>query len=822
MSDVKITYHPCQGWGCHEHCIVECHSKDGKLVRVQKAHLPGPGGKPAERNEICMKGILNSKIPFADNRVLYPLKRTGERGSGQFERISWDQALDEIAEKINESIERYGTRSIVTNGYWCGYPGADGSLQNSLILRFTHALDASLMEYSAVDFATVWAPPIDLGFMGSFHHNAIRYAKNMVLIWGTNPLGFTRPSTTSRELMDAQERGAKLVHISNLFDVTSAKADEWIPVKSGSDAALALGVAHVLVRDGLVATNFLLEESSAPYLVRTDTEAYLRAGDIALGDDSNAFVVSDGEGNLKAIPRQTDRPDQSVNMVDYIYGNFQPALEADISVSGIACKSAYTLLVEHLAKWTPEYQQAISGVPAETCEALAHEIHDNAPVTYFVYDGLRYANSTQAIRAIMLTAYLSGNLTSEEAPLMWLCGNVDHPLSPMNNAGIMFPPNWDPSRGHRLSIVEILNSIENPDMQQYKVWLGCMGNPLLNWPNRDMWENHIIPNLDLFVQWEIRFTDTCRWADYVLPECTTFERHEVLSGQADTLVWCEPAMEPLGESKDPSWIWNELNKRIGLSEVFGTKTQEEWVTELATAGNQCMVTDDEAGNSIPITVDMLKEAQTLHLNLPQSDFEPFYRPIYGTPTGRLEFYSEILTPVHAQMADYEEPLIVRNELKEKYPLQLYVSRHKYFMQGQFTNVKECLDLTERQFGASINPKEAVRRGLQEGDTVEVFNQRGVMKVPLHLRNEIPEGMVQTYYSFDETYYPDSDCPQVLEEPLNHPDGYTEMLRFWAPWYVQHVMREQMGVPDSLILADGMEGTTETIWDVLCDIRKVEE
>ena len=122
-ADERVTLNLCQGFGCHEHCVVEVHSKDGKISRVQKAPLNGPypGCK------ICPKGVMNSKIPYAENRPLYPMKRVGERGSGKWERISWDQAITEITDKMKELMDEYGPHSILVGSFWCGLPGADRS-----------------------------------------------------------------------------------------------------------------------------------------------------------------------------------------------------------------------------------------------------------------------------------------------------------------------------------------------------------------------------------------------------------------------------------------------------------------------------------------------------------------------------------------------------------------------------------------------------------------------------------------------------------------------------------------------------------------------
>ncbi len=821
MPDTKITYHPCQGWGCHDHCYVECHTKDGKLVRTQRAILPG---ESADKNFICMKGILSSRIPYAEDRILYPLKRIGERGEGKFEQISWDQALDEIATKLNEITKKYGSRSIITNQFWCGYPGDWGCLQNDLIFRFIFATDSSVIENPAVD-TTLFGPSIDMGDLLTSERGPLRNANNMVIIWGGNPLGYTRPSTTTRELLDAQERGAKLVHVSNLFDVTSARCDQWVPVKSGTDAYFALAMAHVLIRDGLINTKYLLRETAAAYLVRDDNGKYMREADIIDGGRENAFVVM-GESGDYAIVEQLTSDEASftgvgVSTTEYLndsgvrsskdYGDVKPQIDFTGEVNGIACKTSYALLCEHVSTFTPEYQETVTGIPAQTCVDLAHAYVNATPATIFVYFGLRYLNSIPTSRSIFLLSYLTGNLGQANGGSVVNQGATYHSATIMNTSGVVFPPNYTPDKAHRIETIDLLDSFENPDVQQYKAWLNPMGNPLLNWPNKTLWRT-IFDNLELFVEWEIRMTDTCRWADYVLPEVTTFERHEVLSGPADVIVWCEPAIEPVGEAKDATWIWHELTKRMGLPDAFD-KTNEEYAQIKARSGNSCMTSPDGQ----PITFERLQEEKAIQLNLPAGrDWDPFADSIWPNATGRIEFYVENLAEMGQAMASPYPNIINDSPLRDQYPLHFYSGRHKYFMQGQFTNIAECRMLASTQFGVAINPAEAEKRDMVDGEIVEVFNQRGVMRVPLNLRNDIPVNMVHTWYSFDETYYPNTACPQELETPLNTRETLTPFNEAFRTKFVQD--QEAQGIPQPMI-GTGMQ-CGESFWDCLCDIRKV--
>lgn len=824
MSDTKVTYHACQGWGCHEQCIVECHTKDGKLVRTQRAIVPGVPNK----NQICMKGVLSSKIPYAENRLTHPLKRVGERGEGKFERISWDQALDEIAAKLQEVIDKYGSRAIVTNHFPCGYPGSYGALQNDLTVRWTFTMDSSALESEAVDLPA-FGTTVDMGEFTVTERGPIRQSENMIIIWGGNPLGYTRPACTTRDIIDAHERGVKLIHVSNMYDVTSAMCDEWVPVKSSTDAALALAMAHVIVEDGRVDTEFMIRETVAAYLVRSDTGMFLRESDVVDGGSAERFVVMGTNGDLSFIDRivtqeaahagmgmsatenrEVSKDDGSVKKQKEF--SVLPELAFDGKANGIACKTAYALLLEHLDKYTPEYQESITGVPAQTCIDLARAYSDATPATIFTLLGNRYLNTIQTARAILLLTYLTGNLGKPGGSLV-NHGNEHHSATLMNSAPVMFPPDFNPMNGYRVSIMEILDSMSDPDKQQYKAWLNVMGNPLLNWPNKALWRERILPNMDLVVSVEIRMTDTCKYSDYVLPEVTTFERYEVFSGQADQITLCEPAIEPVGEAKDAAWIWNGLATRLGHPDAF-PYTNEEFAFMKAGAGNSCMQSPDGQ----PITVERLLKEKSCHLDLPMGgDWDRFTTEAWPTMTGRLEFYSETFVDLGEPMATLHPSIVSDSPLKEEYPLQFYIGRHKYFMQGQYTNIPENLNLTKNQFGVAINPAEAERRGMVDGETVEVFNQRGCMKTKLHLRNDIPVGMVHTWYSFDETWYPDTDSPQVLATPSNTHESATPLMR--TLWGKLAGEMAAGGAPQQLIITPG-KYCGEVILDVLCDIRKV--
>lgn len=816
MSEEKVVYTPCQGWGCHEFCILETHVKDGKIVRTQKPTLPGTNGT---EQQVCKKGIAARKLPYCDERVLYPMKRTGERGEGKFERISWDQAIREISEKINESVEKYGPKSVVVNVFHCGIPGTRATTTDRMCNRYLNVLGASKMEYTAVDYASVHQDVADTGMPFTANRYMIQDTDDLLIIWGGNPVGFTRPARMTRMILDAQARGAKVVHISNMFDNTSAKADQWIPVRTGTDASFALGMANVIVRDGLIDKEFLLDETVAAYLVNLGTGKLLRESDVVEGGSPANFAVIDGKtGEVAYTPRQENRHSG--------YGDIEPVMEAEGVINGIEYKSVWNLLLEHLEAYTPEKQEAVTGVPAAVVEKLAHEYAEAESSTIAFGNGLRYRNGSQSLRAEKLLSYLTGKYGKYKNGVV-TTGIDTLMLNTLDHNVVYLDPRVPADNAKTLKLETMLESFENPDMQQYKIWLNAEGNPLLNWPNKELWSKRILPYLDLFVTFEIRFTDTCRWSDYVLPETTVFERSELLADADNCYVLCEAAIEPMGEARNAVDIWSDIAAQTGLGEYFD-KTHDEWLSfHITDNSTPCMAFPDAFKNAtgeetpVPLTLDMLKEKNAIHQAKPDHSYFDIYAVMgHANATGRVEFYSEDYSEIGEAFACQETTYVCDPEEAKKHPLQFFIGRHKYFMQGQFSNSPEMLELAKTNFGAALNPKTALEYGLRDGDEIEVFNDRGVMRAKLQLREDIPPTMCHTWYTFDETfYYPyGNKTPQDLATPQNAPETATPWSRVSGRKFYN--VQAAAGVPDPAMFIAG-DITPEVIFDVTCDVRKAE-
>ena len=764
-----------------------------------------------------------------------------------------------------DAAEEYGPASTIVNTFWCGVPGADRSTNFDLAMRFVNAFGATRLEGPSIDMGPILAGLSDNGGIISNNKYLLNDCDDMIIIWGANPIAFTRPGETTHMFMEARERGCKLVHISNLFDVTSAKVDQWVHVKSATDAALALAMANVIVNEGLANEEALIKRTAAAYLVRQDTGAYLRAaevdpergrpdqyvyvdsatGELCFADKDSgekavgaigSSVASDNMATDAGIDsyqnfRATAEDDAKGYPGTDVYDGRTPSIDVELDVNGIPCKTSYRMLKEHLETYTPEYSEEVTGVPAETCRQLARDYATAPAATLFLYDGLRYSNATQAYRAMYLLAYLTGNMGRKGGTLM--PSPLDYYPTTQLNINALWYPTPDIHKAKQETFQSMVDSFSDPDApQQYKVWFNTYANPFLNWPNKKLWYEKVLPNLDLFVAVDIRMSDTCKYADYVLPEATIYERYEVIPGPNECVILSEPAIEPLGESRDIAQIFEGLSARLGIGEHFAGMSLKDWcifkMMQPGSSGSYIMapVTEQEdptrVGELEPVTFDRLEKVKFLHIDTPEGQFDNYKGRTFDSQSGKVEFYSEYLAPIGKAFADFEPALIHDEEKRKKYPLQFYPGRHKYFMQSQFTNIPELVALaTNSQDGVALNPVTAAERGLRDGDEVEVFNERGCIRTQLRLREDIAPGIAHMWYSFKEEHYPGTDTPQHLMTAQNvAEDGASSMQMGILTTMFWKVM-ESFGVPRSASFFVENKAP-EIIWDALCDVRKAGE
>lgn len=805
MENESFVYTACPGWGDHDYCALKTIVKDGKIVRTEKVNYSEP-----ERcdGHICQKGLTAGRQPYNPTRLLKPLKRVGARGEGKWEEISWDQALDEIGEKLVSIRDEYGPKSVVM---WClaaGVPPAAG-LGTLMAQRFggLWGVTDPLMSFG-LDNGPFYTNFYNFGdcFLYMLIDPVNFQSSNYIIIWGANPI--ENQMRIAQNLVRARMNGAKVVDIGLVFDGSAGWADEFIGVQAGSDSTIALAMANIIIKNDWHDVDFLIEHSIAAYLVRTDTGQLLR-------DIEGNYFVWDEAAIVTGNYYEWDKPLGSAVPVAPNKGTIRavkPALSGIYEIDGVAVRPAFQILTEHLKPYTPKFAEAISGVPSETIERIAEE-YAKAENAYLVGAiGLRYANSGETYRAFHLLGTITGNLGRPGAGVTAELIPTCYPIA-LNDAAITRPFGAEGSKVNCVKMPDFFEQVKQDDCP-YKAFICPAGNPVHQFANRSRWES-FFAKLDLVVDIDVWMTDTGELADYVLPDCMPFEREEIIvAAQYNHVVLQEAAIEPQGDARPPVWYWTELAKRVGLGEYYD-KTTEEWL-DLRLQTDYPLI----AGLEPKLTYERLKQEKMVRTLAPaEPKFDPFANMTFSTPTGRIEFYAERLASVGVALPVYKQPLEVPVPLlqvDEKHPYQLFTGRQRFFMQSMFTDDPITVGLSGGEPATRMNPADALKEDLKDGDKVEVYNDRGHVVTKLCLDEAVPPGTIHVWFGWRRRQFEEGTYAEMLI-PLSDISTVDEVaLKWWDDWVAQG------GVCDTVVdVAASLVGAWDTLWDCACNIRKYE-
>ncbi|MFH1242572.1 MAG: molybdopterin-dependent oxidoreductase [Pseudomonadota bacterium] len=700
-------------------CAILAHLERDRVVKVEPGDFPDP-----RHRRICLRGLSSLEITYHPDRLKYPMRRTGERGEGKFERISWDEALNTVAERFKEIAERYGWRSI---GWTLGGPGA-GTTKFGAYLRL-----ASLTQSTRVSAWGYGDSALPCGsralfgaqfpyqyLMGSFVGG--RIDPDTVVVWGSNPAE-SQPLNMMRRIMDAKEKGALLVVIDPRFTATASKADQYLGLIPGTDAALALALMHVIFQRGLQDDAFIKRYTVGPYLVRTDNGEYLRGKEIGAGN-SQEYLVWD---RVSDSPRSRGAPE-----VD-------PAITGNYQINGIGCKPSFQLLTDLAAEYPPEQASKITGIQAQVIERLAIRLGSNRPATFVTHMGFtRTYHGDISLRALGTLATVTGNVTAT-----FRGGHLPAVL------------NWrpflraDPDRPSysRLGILQLYDAVISGSPYPIKaVWFSFI-NFLNQCAHSTKIANEIFPKLDLIVAAELFMTPTARYADILLPACSYLEFSDLIPFPYPYVQLQQKVIEPLYESRSDVDIAAGLARRLGLGEYF----------DLGEDGFIDLILDSGDPSVEGITRKRLKEGPMRLKLIP--DLKEEVEIPFPTPSGKIEFYCEALREAGQALPVYLEPLEAPIDPKgKKYPLSFVQGHSRFRTHSMFANVPSLLELNPEPV-VEINPLDAAERNISDNDLVTVFNDRGKAS----LRARVTEGVRPRVINITEGWW----IEQFREGSVNH-------------------------------------------------------
>jgi len=361
----------------------------------------------------CQKGACFSERMYDVSRLRHPLKRIGERGAGQWQRISWDEALREIADLFVETLTTDGPAAILWD---------EGSGGSNIGVQRTHALlDTPILDLDSEFGDHHPGAAVTCGKISFCSSADDLFHSDLILVWGGNPTYTQIP--TAHFINEARYHGAQVVTITPDYSPSAIHADHWIPVKIASDAALGLSMAHVMVEEGIYDARFVTEQTDLPLLVRSDTRRFLRGSDLESGGDEDGFLVYDRASNeIRPAPKES-----------LALEGLEPALEGEYSIATVDGEvkvvPVFALLRARLREYSPAAMESVTGVKAGTIEWLARALAKARAATSITQSNFgKFYHGLEMERAQFLAFALAGQFGKKGSgingfPNLWLSGH---------------------------------------------------------------------------------------------------------------------------------------------------------------------------------------------------------------------------------------------------------------------------------------------------------------------------------------------------------------------------------------------------------------
>lgn len=700
-------FYCCCRPNCFNACLHKVHVREGKVVKSTLGEF-----EDSAFNRICLRGLSTPENIYHPNRVLYPMRRIEgtARGEGRYERITWDEAIDELADKIKQYQAEFGESSIFRNTA-SGNLSFMGSVFFAMLFNRINAstmsgrLDAgnSMGAGRVIGNPNLWPASEQQDLVNAKH----------IFLWGNN---LTDAQVHDWHfLADAIEAGAKVICIDPTFTQVASKSHMWVPIRPASDTVLEMSMMYVMLEEDLVDWDFVKSHTVAQFLVNSETGKFVRMSDLGV----EAQVVVDETAGTEMTVDPYVVWDLAANAAAELGTASDAALEGEFEVDGVVCHTAFTLLKNEIMQYSPDYAYTICDVPADTIRELARMACDG-PVTHRVGWGMQaYDNGVHPHHAGATLAALAGQYGTPGANYSY----ANWWMSFTYNFAAAAVPNevTSPSIEYRLledvfESGEYLGEPVNPKM----IWF-YSSNALCTYCDTN-YMKRMLDKFEYIVVADYMMTDTARYADLVLPCAHFYEFEDIIhAGNHGHYVHSEKAIEPLGEAKVDSDIMRLLSTALGL-EDFLPATDQEFL-------KNCL--ESEANLAMGITYEELCARRTMtFLSEPYLMWQDLN---FLTPSGRVEFYVENPTvgAVHNQPADLErehlphffEPREAWVEPGDKYPFVLMSERPRFRVHGQWAYNRILREL-DPEPTVKMNPADAAEKGFADGDLIECFNDHG--------------------------------------------------------------------------------------------------
>ncbi len=615
-----------KGTHTRANCIAACSwnvfVKDGIVWREEQDAVYGTprDDVPDPNPRGCQKGACYSDLQVSESRVTYPLKRTGERGDGQWKRVSWDEALEEIADKIIDAAIEQGTESIVHDH---GTTNAGYGPETAGEFRFTESVGATVMDsWSGVGDMPMGAVQT-WGMYNCEGTAADWFRSDYIVVWIGNP-AYTRIPEV-HFMHEARYRGAKLVVVAPDYNATSIHADMWLNLKPETDAALGLAAAQVIIEENLFDAEYVREQTDLPILLRVDTGRFLRQSDIKKKGREEQFYFWDEKTNaLAEVPGCEGDGNGGRSLA---LGALVPSLGGTHRVtladgSEVEVRPVFDRLRDHVEQYVPEKASEETGLAPGLIRAFARGMAEAPTAMIFAsWGACKHYHSDLFQRTMILLMALTGNQGKPGGGMRiaawWGLDGLDSLSGSGLSAGEMLraipkvirgltardyeqffrehslkQPNvplmpflyvhggykemWDrpeladPAlpRGladyMRESIENGWTEIHPPPDREPRVFIFTGCNPLRRWPASQVAKENLWPKFNCIVAINFRMSTSAMHADYFLPAAGYYEKHGIKYAQSYVpyVILSDEAVRPQGESKSEWEIMGLMSEAV--------------------------------------------------------------------------------------------------------------------------------------------------------------------------------------------------------------------------------------------------------------------
>ena len=735
-KDITIVNTGC----CHDcggRCVLKAHVKDGKIIRFETDNSKD------FQIRACMRGRAYRQRVYSPYRLKHPLRRVGKRGEGKFESISWDEALNEVASKLKGIKEKYGNSAIllIAGG------GNQGMLHG--------VVPVGIMLNQFGGYTRFWGAP---SYEGALFASMATYGtittgnarkdllnSKLIIMWGWNPANTIWDPGTSVILSKAQEKGIKIIAIDPIFtDSAAIFADHWIPIRPGTDAAMLIAMAYVIITENLQDQSF--------------------------------------------IDRYTIGFDK---YYDYLLGN------------------------EDGIPKTPQWAEKITKVPAEVIINLAREYATSKPAALIAGWGpARTALGEQYSRAANVLTTITGNIginggyasgfmrayssretmipggrkKKKKGPIKEkrvqkkprIQDNpVDFGAPPRNDSLYKLRGGTNPA-STRVNINDLYNLILQGRNGGYpadiKMAYVVSTNRLNQYGNINQGIK-AFKALEFVVVHEQFMTITAKHADIILPVNTFMERNDIAVPWlgAPYYIYLNKAIDSLYESKSDLEICQDLSKKLGIKDSL-LNLKEDQILRMFAASRKDISNYNKMKEDGYCKVNVKEPFVAFKEQIRDPSNNPF-----PTLSGKIEIYCEHLAEMNNPMIPPIPKYLSHNEHYDApkakiYPLQLITPHNKRRTHSTLHNMPWLEEI--ELHSVWINSIDALKRGIKDGDIVDVYNDRGRIRIPAKVTERIMPSVVCVYqgawYNPDKNGVDLGGCANVLTNEGNSPGGACPM------------------------------------------------